>query len=139
MKIKHILIIIVIAIGLGVIVSTFVNTSTYADFSEALAHPGKEFHVVGKLDTTEPITYNTKVNANQFSFFMIDNKGVKRKVIHNSNKPQDFEKSEQVVVVGKMESDSFVASNLLLKCPSKYKEDKKPESFGSKEFPAKKQ
>lgn len=137
MKIKHILIILVIATGIGVIVSTFVNTSTYADFTEAKAHPGKEYHVVGKLDTTEAIVYDTKVNANQFSFYMTDNKGLKRKVIYANAKPQDFEKSEQVVVIGKMEADTFLASSLLLKCPSKYKEDKKPETFGNKEFPAK--
>jgi cytochrome c-type biogenesis protein CcmE len=138
MKPKHILIIIIIAIALGVIVSTFVNTSTYANFSEAAKYPGKEFHVIGKLDRTQPIIYDTKTDANKFSFFMIDEKGLKKKVIHNNIKPQDFEKSEQVVVIGKMEADSFIASSLLLKCPSKYKDDKKPKEFGEKAFVGKK-
>lgn len=137
MKTKHILIIIIIAIGLGVIISTFVKSGTYSDFNEAIANPGKEFHIIGKLDTTEPISYDTKENANQFSFSMIDNKGIKRRVIYNSNKPQDFEKSGQVVVVGSIQSDTFMANNLLLKCPSKYNNQNKPENFGDKEFPVK--
>ncbi|MHC1708365.1 MAG: cytochrome c maturation protein CcmE [Bacteroidales bacterium] len=134
MKLKHILIIIIVAVALGVIISTFSNSSTYANFSEAKAHEGKEFHIIGKLDTLSPIIYDTKVNANEFTFYMTDNKGEKRKVIYNNNKPQDFEKSESVVVVGKMENDNFIASSLLLKCPSKYNDNKKPEGFGDKEF-----
>ena len=59
MKTKHILIIVVIAIALGIIISTFTNTSTYSDFTEASKYPGKEFHIIGKLDTTKPIIYNT--------------------------------------------------------------------------------
>jgi cytochrome c-type biogenesis protein CcmE len=134
MKLKHILIIVVVAIALGVIISTFTNTSTYTNFAEARKYPGREFHIIGKLDTTEPIVYDTKVNVNEFTFFMVDNKGEKHKVIHNNNKPQDFEKSEQVVVVGKMQGDEFLASSLLLKCPSKYNDQKKPSKFGEKEF-----
>lgn len=134
MKLKHILIIVVVAIALGVIISTFTNTSTYANFSEARNNTNKEYHIIGKLDTTMPIVYDTKVNANEFTFFMTDNKGEKRKVIYRNNKPQDFEKSESVVVVGKMDNENFVASSLLLKCPSKYNDKKKPASFGNKEF-----
>ncbi|MCX6271345.1 MAG: cytochrome c maturation protein CcmE [Bacteroidetes bacterium] len=134
MKRTHILIIIVVAIALGVIVSVFSNSSTYVDFSEAMKNPGREYHIIGKLDTTQPIVYDTKVNINEFSFYMTDNKGVNRKVIYLNNKPQDFEKSEQVVVVGKMEGDHFKASSLLLKCPSKYNDKEKPAAFGQKEF-----
>ncbi len=134
MKLKHILIILVVAVALGVIISTFTNTSTYADFAKASTKPGREMHVIGTLDTTEPIIYDTRVNANAFSFYMIDKKGEKRKVIHKNNKPQDFEKSEQVVVIGSMQGDTFLASSLLLKCPSKYNDDKTPTGFGQQEF-----
>ncbi len=134
MKTTVILIILVIAVILGVIISTFTNTSTYSDFAEARKYTGKEFHIIGKLDTTEPIIYDTKVNANQFTFYMTDNKGEKRRVVYNNNKPQDFEKSEQVVVVGKIEGNDFKASSLLLKCPSKYNKQNKPASFGDTEF-----
>jgi cytochrome c-type biogenesis protein CcmE len=32
----------------------------------------------------------------------------------------DFEKSEQIVVIGKMKGDIFYAKDILTKCPSKY-------------------
>lgn len=134
MKKSHIIAIIVVAIALGVIISTFTNTTTYSDFKEATASPGKEFHIIGKLVRNKPIVYDTKVNANLFTFFMTDRNGLEKKVVYQNSKPQDFEKSDQVVISGKMLGDSFVSSNMLLKCPSKYNDDKKPSKFGEKEF-----
>jgi cytochrome c-type biogenesis protein CcmE len=59
-----------------------------------------------------------------FSFIMIDDKGKEQKVIYNEPMPQDFVKSEKVVVIGSYKADSFLASKILLKCPSKYQEKK---------------
>ncbi|MBK8351531.1 MAG: cytochrome c maturation protein CcmE [Saprospirales bacterium] len=36
-------------------------------------------------------------------------------------KPRDIEKSEKVEVTGKMNGDVFEANEILMKCPSKYK------------------
>lgn len=134
MKTKHILIIVVIALALGVIIMTFTNSSTYVNFDQAINNPGKEYHIIGKLDTTMPIIYNAKSDANRFSFYMKDNNGQQKLVVYNNNKPQDFEKSESVVVIGKMQGDTLKASSMLLKCPSKYNEEKKPSGFGEKKF-----
>lgn len=135
MKKTHIFILVFVVAAIGVILSLFANTSTYTDFSAAVDNPGKEFHVIGKLVKDKPIVYDTKVDANKFTFYMTDQKGVERLVTYNGAKPQDFEKSEQVVVIGKIENNAFLASSLLLKCPSKYN-DKKPESFDDKNFEA---
>lgn len=134
MKTKHILIIVVIAIALGVIIMTFTNSSTYANFDQAINNPGKEYHIIGKLDTSKPVIYNAKSDANRFSFYMTDNNGQQKLVVYNNNKPQDFEKSESVVVIGKMQGDTLKASSMLLKCPSKYDEGKKPKGFSEKKF-----
>ena len=134
MKKTHIFILIFVVAAVGVIISLFANTSTYTDFSAAVENPGKEFHVIGKLVKAKPIVYDTKVDANKFTFFMTDQKGIERLVTYKGAKPQEFEKSEQVVVIGKIENDAFEASSLLLKCPSKYNDEKKPDSFGDKEF-----
>jgi cytochrome c-type biogenesis protein CcmE len=136
MKKTHIFILIFVVAAIGVILSLFANTSTYSDFSAAVDNPGKEFHVIGKLVKEKPVVYDTKVDANKFSFYMTDQKGYERLIIYNGAKPQDFEKSEQVVVIGKIENDAFLASSLLLKCPSKYNDGKKPESFDEKDFKA---
>jgi len=134
MKKAHIFILVFVVAAIGVILSLFANTSTYTDFSAAVENPGKEFHVIGKLVKEKPIVYDTKVDANKFTFYMTDQKGAERLVTYKGAKPQDFEKSEQVVVIGKIENNEFKASSLLLKCPSKYNDEKKPDSFDNKKF-----
>jgi cytochrome c-type biogenesis protein CcmE len=120
MKKIHIIAIVVIAVGLAVIVSTISNSSTYAPFSEAIENEGKTYHVVGKLDKQKEFIYNPEQNANLFGFYLVDNEGTEKKVMYNGTKPQDFERSEQIVVIGKMEGDEFHAAQILMKCPSKY-------------------
>src|SRR6476620_8989843 len=124
MKKLHILGIIVIAVAIGVIFVSLKNTSTYADFSEAIENPEKEYHVVGKLDKSQPQIYDPKINPDEFLFSMIDNKGVIKNVVLHKSKPQDFEKSEQIVLIGKMQGESFHANDILMKCPSKYNDGK---------------
>jgi cytochrome c-type biogenesis protein CcmE len=128
MKKVHIIGIVIIAVAIGAILTTLNNTSTYASFSEAEKAPDNEFHVVGKFDKEKESVYDPQVNANVFSFYMIDNKGTERKVILNKNKPQDFERSEQIVLIGKMKGEEFVASDILMKCPSKYNDGKPQET-----------
>jgi cytochrome c-type biogenesis protein CcmE len=124
MKKLHIIGIIVIAVAIGVIFVSLKNTSTYADFTEAISNPGKEYHVVGKLDKTQPQVYEPRVNPDEFLFSMVDNKGVVKPVVLHKSKPQDFEKSEQIVLIGKMDGDHFHANDILMKCPSKYNDGK---------------
>lgn len=128
MKKIHIIGIIIIAIAIGAILTTLNSTSTYASFTEAAKESGNEFHVVGKLNKEKESIYNPKVDANIFTFYMIDNTGVEKKVILHKNKPQDFERSEQIVLIGKMKDDEFQASDILMKCPSKYNDGKPQET-----------
>ncbi|MFY9308356.1 MAG: cytochrome c maturation protein CcmE [Bacteroidia bacterium] len=131
MKKVHIIGIVIIALAIGAILTTLGNTSSYASFSEAAQAPDNEFHVVGKFNKDKGSVYEPQVNANLFTFYMIDNKGQEKKVILNKNKPQDFERSEQIVLIGKMQGDDFVASEILMKCPSKYN-DGKPQETANK-------
>jgi cytochrome c-type biogenesis protein CcmE len=66
---------------------------------------------------------NPEKDPNYFSFYIKDTKGEERKVVLLASKPQDFELSEQIVVTGKMKGDTFVATDLLVNCPSKYKDE----------------
>lgn len=115
------------ALAIGVIFVSLKNTSTYADFAQAIANPGVEYHVVGKLDKSQPQVYDPQLNADVFTFTMVDNKGVSHPVILHKSKPQDFEKSEQIVLVGKMKGGEFHANDILMKCPSKYQDGKAPQ------------
>ena len=120
MKKTHIVAIVIIAVAIAAILSTLADSSTYASFRVAEEQPSKTFHVVGKLNKAKPQDYNPQADADLFSFFLVDNEGVEKQVQLHKAKPQDFEKSEQIVVIGKMKEGNFVASDILMKCPSKY-------------------
>lgn len=121
MKKLHVVLIIVIAVSIGAIFTTLTDASEYVDFDKAYEHRGVEYHVIGKIDSTGDITYDP-MSPNEFKFTMVDNNGISKDVVVHMSKPQDFEKSEQVVLIGKASenSDIFHASNVLMKCPSKY-------------------
>lgn len=124
MKKTHIIGIIIIAVAVGSLIGLLNDSSTYSDFSEAAAMKGAEVHVVGTLSKDKPLDYNPQVSANRFSFYMKDNKGIERRVVLLKAKPQDFEKSEQIVVVGSLSGSNFIANDILMKCPSKYNDGK---------------
>jgi cytochrome c-type biogenesis protein CcmE len=122
MKKIHVVAIIIIAIAFGVIITSLSNNSTYASFKESSTHPDNTYHVVGKLDKNKPFLYDPHLNANLFTFYMVDRDGSERKVMLEKPKPDDFEQSDQIVVIGKSPNNGeFEAKDVLMKCPSKYK------------------
>jgi cytochrome c-type biogenesis protein CcmE len=132
MKKAHIVGIVIIAIAIAAILSTVADSSTYASFETAMKQPDREFHVVGKLNKEKEMSYNPTQNANLFTFFLVDNKGQELKVSYNGSKPQDFDKSEQIVVVGKCTDNEFKAASILMKCPSKYNDGTQLKEFKTK-------
>ena len=67
--------------------------------------------------------YDAAKDPNHFAFSMKDEKGKVNKVILNGTKPQDFERSEKLVLIGQMNEGTFYASKILMKCPSKYNDN----------------
>ncbi|HVV54859.1 MAG TPA: cytochrome c maturation protein CcmE, partial [Mucilaginibacter sp.] len=123
MKKSSILGLVVIAIAIAVIIALYSNASTYGTFADAKATTG-ELHVIGHLDKQKELYYDAAKDANYFSFYMKDKKGEECKVVYPSTKPQDFERSDQIVLVGKMINGEFHASSIQMKCPSKYTPNK---------------
>lgn len=119
MKKGSILAIIVISVAIAVIISAYSSSSTYASFNEARQSKA-ELHIIGFLDKSMPLTYDPTKDANLFSFYVKDKTGQECEVIYSGTKPQDFERSEQIVLTGQMEGKVFHASKILMKCPSKY-------------------
>lgn len=119
MKKTHIVGIIVIALAIGSMFTLLGNSSTYADFKQA-AETTDQVHVAGTLNRTKPMEYNPQVDANRFTFYMTDRNGNEKHVVLKKSKPQDFERSQQIVIVGSMQGDEFIANDILMKCPSKY-------------------
>jgi cytochrome c-type biogenesis protein CcmE len=131
MKKSHILIIIIIAVAIGVIVSTAGDASTYVTFDQAhqLAEEGdsKSIHVVGDLKKDAQghvVGIMPGSDRVSFSFIMVDENKKEQVVVYNEPMPQDFTRSEKVVVIGGYTGDTFHADKILLKCPSKYQEQK---------------
>jgi cytochrome c-type biogenesis protein CcmE len=129
MKKSHILIIVVIAVAIGIIISTAGESSTYVGFDEAqhLATAGnkKDIHVVGELKKDgqgKIIGITEGADKVSFSFTMVDESGKEQTVLYNQPMPADFTKSEKVVVIGSYQGENFHATKILLKCPSKYQE-----------------
>ncbi len=131
MKKFHILAIIVIAAAIGIIISTTRDASSYVSFDQAyqLASTGSktQIHVVGDLKKDAHgniIGMEKSADKLSFSFILVDENKKEQKVYYNEPMPADFTRSEKVVVIGGYQNEVFVASKILLKCPSKYQEEK---------------
>ena len=125
MKKTHIIILIGIAALIVALLAYSVDFSTYDTIASAKQKQGKFVHLIAKVDKTQPIEYDPVNNPNYLSFTAVDSLGDRTKVVYHNSKPTDLEKSERVVLKGKMEKDHFECKDILLKCPSKYKDDKK--------------
>ena len=123
MKKTHIIILLLMAVSAGVIIAMSGDYTTYSNFTQAQSKPDVTVKVVGYLAKDKEIMYNPQKDANYFSFTMTDKLGNPQQVWYKGAKPQDFERSEQVVITGKMDGRMFHASEILLKCPSKYVND----------------
>ncbi len=122
MKRIHIISIALIAGAIALLVMASEDLSTYGTFDEARGVRGK-VKIAGQLAKDKEMFYDPENDPNYFSFYLTDQNGEEQKVVLLSAKPTDFEMSEQVVVTGKWDEDTFVANSVLLKCPSKYKNE----------------
>lgn len=125
MKTLHIFILVGIAIAIGALLMYSADFSTYDTIESARKKPGKYVHLIAKLDKNQPVLYDAIKDPNYLTFYAVDSIGGSTKVIYHNVKPAELEQSERVVLKGKMEGDVFECDNILLKCPSKYKDDKK--------------
>ena len=105
------------------------DVSEYVTFGQAkemaINGDNSKIHVVGQLkknNQNEIVGIETSEDLQSFSFLMVDNDNKTQKVFYNEPVPPDFERSEQVVIIGSYNDELFVADQILLKCPSKYQE-----------------
>ena len=124
MKKSHIVVLIGIAIAIGALIMLSVDFSTYDTILSAKQKQGKFVHLIARLDKELTLEYDPAKNPNYLSFNIIDSLGGKAKVVYLNTKPPELEQSERIVLKGKMQGDIFQCSDILLKCPSKYKDDK---------------
>ena len=123
MKKTHIVILVFIAAAIAVLVSYTGNLTTYETVASARQKEGKFVRLIAKVDKSQPVEYDAGKDANYMSFTAIDTLGNTTKVVFHNSKPPDFEKSERLVLNGKMQNGLFECKDMLMKCPSKYKDD----------------
>ena len=122
MKKFHIIGIVLILAAISALFMASEDIATYSTFAEASQVDGK-IKVAGQLVMEKEMYYDPEKDPNYFTFHIKDMEGTERKVVLYGSKPQDFEMSEQIVLTGKMTGEEFVATDMLTKCPSKYKEE----------------
>ena len=122
MKKTEIILILLVAIIIGVILSLTYNASTYITFTDAEKKMGKEYTVIGELIKEKEICFDPRLNL--LTFYASDSLKNERKVYYYDSKPQDFERSEKITMTGFASDSGFIANSILMKCPSKYNEQK---------------
>ncbi len=136
MKRTHIIILIFIAIAIAVLISFMGNLSTYETIASAKQKEGKTVTIIAKLDNSYPIEYDAQKNPNYTSFHVTDTLGNQARVVYYYEKPFDMDKAERLVISGKMNGEVFEIrkkDGILIKCPSKYKDDPKAASNNLKQ------
>jgi cytochrome c-type biogenesis protein CcmE len=122
MKKTHIILLVLIAISIAVLISFMGDVTTYDTVTSAKEKPGKFVHLIAKVEKNS-LNYDPVKDPNYLSFIAVDSTGNQIKVVYRNTKPADMEKSERLVLKGRVEGDHFECRDILLKCPSKYKDD----------------
>lgn len=127
MKKMHVVLIVLIAVVSAILVSTYTKAVDSVNFTEAQMKFDKQVKVVGTFDKTFSVEYDANTDADLTKFYVLDAEG-KSCSVHlrdKQGKPMGLEQSENVTLEGKMGTDGvFYASHLLMKCPSKYNDQK---------------
>ena len=125
MKITHLIILVFIAAAIVVLISYAGDLTTYETIASAKEKEGRFVNLIVKMDKQKPLEYDAVKNPNYLTFTAIDTLGNKIKVVYHNTKPTDMEKSERIVLKGRVQGDHFECKDILLKCPSKYKDEQK--------------
>lgn len=123
MKKTHIILLVLIAAAIAVLISFTGNLSTYETIASARQKEGSFVRLVATVDKTRPIEYDPIKDPNYLVFTALDSLGNSTRVVYRNAKPTDFEKSERLVLNGRMQNGQFECKDMMLKCPSKYKDD----------------
>lgn len=122
MKKTHIILLVFIAVAISVLISFMGDVTTYDTVESAKEKPGKYVHLIARLQPNS-LEYDPIKDPNRLAFTAVDSLGNSIRVLYNNTKPTDMEKSERLVLKGRVQGDHFECQSILLKCPSKYKDD----------------
>ncbi len=122
MKKTHIILLVLIAVSIAVLISFMGDVTTYDTVTSAKQKPGKFVHLIARMEKNS-MHYDPVTNPNYLTFNAVDSVGNSIAVVYHNAKPADIEKSERIVLKGRVDGNHFECKDILLKCPSKYKDD----------------
>lgn len=120
MKIGSILSIVVAVLAVsGMFAAFLTQASPYVTVAQAKSASQRTVHVPGHLDKS---TLKRDVLNGRVTFDIADEKGDRIHVVYAGPPPANLGNATQVVVIGAMQGDVFHAKDMLIKCPTKYKD-----------------
>lgn len=122
MKRKILLIVLLLAF-IGYAGWNFADSVTpYVGIKEAKAATSSSVQVKGLLARDAPAPH---MEGNDFVFTLQDEETGEKLLVHyHGTKPDQFDEAHHIVAVGKMQGEAFSSDKLLIKCPSKYEQQK---------------
>lgn len=132
MKSIPILLLVLVVVAIAVLISFMGSLSTYTTVKEARNKPGQFVHLVARLDKLQPVEYDAVHNPNYLRFTAVDSLGYSVRVVYRNAKPEHLERSDRLVLKGAIKDGQFECTEILMKCPSKYKEE---EGYAEKRLP----
>lgn len=126
MKLGMILSIVVAGLAVTIMAFAFLtNASPYVTVAQAKTSAGDDLHLAGEYDKA---SLTSDVRAREVRFTLIDEKGDRIPVIYSGAPISNMGEATKVVAVGRVDNGTFKAHRLLVKCPSKYEAEIKPEN-----------
>lgn len=98
------------------------SVSPYVGIKEAKAATSSSVQVKGLLAKDAPAPH---MEGNDFVFTLQDEETGEKLLVHyHGTKPDQFDEAHHIVAIGKMQGEAFSSDKLLIKCPSKYEQQK---------------
>lgn len=130
MKPAYLIALVVITVCMVVTMWAFTNSMAHhVTIADALRKPGETVQVPGVI-LKDTVTFD--VTKGHLRFDIVDSKDPKSRltVVYAQPKPENFDTADKVEAVGMIKDGVFYAQNLLVKCPSKYNDEKPTAAAG---------
>ncbi len=117
MKRSSIVLLAVVALLIGALLVTLQDASVYATFEMAKKQQPETVTVVATLDLEAPMDFDPKGSI--LTFQAIDKRAARYRALQSAQTHR-FERSEEITLTGHFTDSAFIATEILMKCPSKY-------------------
>jgi cytochrome c-type biogenesis protein CcmE len=136
MKPPHIIALAVIVICMVVMLFSFSGAiAQHVTIPQAMARPDETVQVPGNI-VKDSVAYDVQKGELRFDILGVDpntrkiDSSQRMTVVYAQPKPENFDAATSVEAIGRYQSGVFRAQNLLVKCPSKYSDDKPAQVAG---------